>query len=142
MYNYHICRYDIILDCAKMGPEYVRMKGYPHDTYIALNSPLLNNFDHHGLIMGMVKNLGDLLKFNIPKAENKSCVKWGFFIPSQTGINVLQKLVENEEVCSEIPEFYCTKNSLICIFYSVVRRSYLSFNRYILFKICHRHTRE
>ncbi|KAG5346359.1 RT4I1 protein, partial [Acromyrmex charruanus] len=108
--------YDIILDCAKLGPEYVKMKGYPHDTYIALNSPLLNNFDHHGLIMGMAKNLEDLLKFNIPKAENKSCVKWGFFIPSQTGINILQKLVENEEVCSEIPEFYCTKNSIILYF--------------------------
>jgi len=92
------------------------MKGYPHSTYIALNSPLLNNFDHHGLIMGMAKNLGDFLKFNIPKTENKSCVKWGFFIPSQTGINVLQKLVENEEVCSEIPKFYCIKNSIILYF--------------------------
>ena len=89
------------------------MKGYPHDNYIALNSPMLNNFDHHGLILGMAKNLGDLLKFNIPKAENKSWVKWGFFIPSQTGIDVLQKLVENEEVCSGIPEFYYTKNSNI-----------------------------
>jgi len=80
------------------------MKGYPHDTYIALNSPMLKNFDHHGLVMGMAKNLGDLLKFNIPKAENKSCVKWGFFIPSRTGIDVLQNLVENEEVCLEIPD--------------------------------------
>ncbi|XP_012054771.1 PREDICTED: reticulon-4-interacting protein 1, mitochondrial [Atta cephalotes] len=98
--------YDIILDCAKLGPEYVRMKRYPHDTYIALNSPLLNNFDHHGLIMGMAKNLGDFLKFNIPKTENKSCVKWGFFIPSQTGINVLQKLVENEEIVPVIQQVY------------------------------------
>ncbi|XP_018352213.1 PREDICTED: reticulon-4-interacting protein 1, mitochondrial [Trachymyrmex septentrionalis] len=98
--------YDIILDCAKLGPEYVRMKGYPHDNYIALNSPMLNNFDHHGLILGMAKNLGDLLKFNIPKAENKSWVKWGFFIPSQTGIDVLQKLVENEEIVPVIQQVY------------------------------------
>lgn len=132
----------MILDCANQGPEYVRMKGYPHDTYIALNSPLLKNFDHHGLVMGMVQNLGDLLKFNVPKVENKSCVKWGFFIPSQTGINVLQDLVEDEKVCSEIPEtcVYFTKDSVI--FNSVVCRSYLLFSRCILFKICHRHMKD
>ena len=92
-------RYDIILDCANRGPEHVRLKGYPHSTYIALNAPFLKNTDQHGLIVGMAKNVQNLLRFNIPTAENKSCVKWGFFIPSQTGINVLQKLVENKEVC-------------------------------------------
>lgn len=131
----------MILDCANQGPEHVRMKGYPHDTYIALNSPLLKNFDHHGLVMGMAQNLSDLLKFNIPKAENKSCVKWGFFIPSQTGINILQKLVENEQVYTKIPAFlYFIKNSIILYF--MVCRSYLSFSRCILFKICHRHMRD
>lgn len=94
----------MILDCANQGPEHVRIKGYPHDTYITLNSPLLKNVDHHGLIMGMVRNFGDLLKFNIPKAENKSCVKWGFFMPSRIGINFLQKLVENEEVYLKISD--------------------------------------
>ncbi|KYN08499.1 Reticulon-4-interacting protein 1, mitochondrial [Cyphomyrmex costatus] len=98
--------YDIILDCAELGLEYVRTKGYPHDTYITLNSPLLKNVDHHGLVMGMAKNLEDLLKFNIIKRENKSCVKWGFFIPSQTGINVLQKLVENEEIVPVVQQVY------------------------------------
>ncbi|XP_012537852.1 reticulon-4-interacting protein 1, mitochondrial [Monomorium pharaonis] len=98
--------YDMILDCANQGPEHVRMKGYPHDTYIALNSPLLKNVDHHGLIMGMARNLGDLLKFNIPNAENKSCVKWAFFMPSQTGINVLQKLVENGKIVPVVQQVY------------------------------------
>jgi len=98
--------YDIILDCANQGPEHVRKKGYPHDTYIALNSPMLKNFDNHGLVMGMAQNLSDLLRFNIPKAENKSSVKWGFFIPSQTGINVLQKLVENEEIVPVVQQVY------------------------------------
>lgn len=98
--------YDIILDCANQGPEYVKMKGYPHSTYIALNSPLLKNTDQHGLVMGMVKNVQDLLKFNISKRENKSCVKWGFFVPSQTGINVLQKLVENKEIVPVVQQVY------------------------------------
>ncbi|KMQ96511.1 reticulon-4-interacting protein mitochondrial-like protein [Lasius niger] len=99
-------RYDIILDCANRGPEHVRMKGYPHSTYIALNSPLLKNTDQHGLVVGMAKNVQDFLKFNIPTVENKSCVKWGFFIPSQTGINVLQKLVENKEIVPVVQQVY------------------------------------
>ncbi|XP_011865975.1 PREDICTED: reticulon-4-interacting protein 1, mitochondrial [Vollenhovia emeryi] len=98
--------YDMILDCANQGPEHVRTRGYPHDTYIALNSPLLKNFDNHGLIMGMAQNLGDLLKFNIPKVENRSCVKWGFFIPSQTGISVLQKFVEDEKIVPVVQQVY------------------------------------
>ncbi|XP_029155536.1 reticulon-4-interacting protein 1, mitochondrial isoform X2 [Nylanderia fulva] len=98
--------YDIILDCANRGPEHVRMKGYPHSTYIGLNSPLLKNTDQHGLVIGMAKNVQDFLKYNIPKAENKSCVKWGFFIPSQSGINVLQKLVENKEIVPVVQQVY------------------------------------
>ncbi|KAL6429070.1 hypothetical protein ACFW04_008099 [Cataglyphis niger] len=98
--------YDIILDCANQGPEYVRMKGYPHSTYIALNSPLLKNTDQHGLVVGMAKNVQDFLKFNIPRQENKSCVKWGFFIPSQTGIKVLQKLVENKEIVPVVQQVH------------------------------------
>lgn len=95
-------RYDIILDCANQGPEYVKMKGYPHNTYIALNSPLLKNIDQHGLVVGMIKNVENLLKLNIPGTENKSNVKWGFFIPSQIGINVLQNFVENKKACINI----------------------------------------
>ncbi|KAL6255121.1 hypothetical protein P5V15_013451 [Pogonomyrmex californicus] len=98
--------YDIILDCANQGPKFIRMKGYPHNIYITLNSPMLKNFDHHGLIVGMARNLRDILKFNIPSANNKSCVKWGFFIPSQTGIKVLQKFVENEEIVPVVQEVY------------------------------------
>jgi len=46
----------------------------------------------------MVKNLGDLLKFNIPKTENESWVKWGFFVPSRTGIDVLEEFVNSGKV--------------------------------------------
>lgn len=103
---------------------------------------MLKNFDNHGLVMGMAQNLSDLLRFNIPKAENKSSVKWGFFIPSQTGINVLQKLVENEEVCSEILDTISIFTKDSAILYFVVCRSYLSSSKCTLFKICHRHMRD
>lgn len=92
-------RYDIILDCAKQGPEQVRMKGYLYNTYIMLNSPMLRNFDQRGLILGALQNLGDIARFNIPILQNKGgCVKWGFFMPDQMGINFLQQLVESGKV--------------------------------------------
>ncbi|XP_014484245.1 PREDICTED: reticulon-4-interacting protein 1, mitochondrial [Dinoponera quadriceps] len=98
--------YDIILDCAKQGPELVRKKGYPCDTYVTLNSPMLRNFDQYGLIMGTIQNLGDIARLNIPIAQNKGCVKWGFFVPDQTGMNVLQGLVESGRIVPVIQEVY------------------------------------
>lgn len=94
-------RYDIILDCAKQGPEQVRMKGYQYDTYVTLNSPMLSNFDRHGLALGVLQNLTDITRFNIPLVQNKGgYVKWGFFVPDQTGISVLQGLVDSGKVGS------------------------------------------
>lgn len=96
MYDF---RYDIILDCCNQGIDAVRAKGYSHNTYIGLNSPLLKNFDQYGLIAGSAKNIGDLIRYNAPILGNKSSVKWGFFTPSQTGINQIQKFVEKKKVC-------------------------------------------
>ncbi|CAK9817971.1 Reticulon-4-interacting protein 1 homolog, mitochondrial [Anthophora quadrimaculata] len=98
--------YNIILDCANQGPNQIRLKGYPHCTYITLNSPLLKNIDQHGLITGTVKNIGELVKYNIPIVENKSAVKWGFFAPSQTGIKALQECVEGGEIVPVVKKVY------------------------------------
>ncbi|XP_033325971.1 NAD(P)H oxidoreductase RTN4IP1, mitochondrial isoform X2 [Megalopta genalis] len=98
--------YSIILDCANQGPYEIRSKGYPHCTYITLNSPLLKNIDQHGLIAGAVKNVGELIRYNVPTVENKSCVKWGFFAPSQTGIKTLQEYVESGEVVPVVKKVY------------------------------------
>lgn len=94
--------YYIILDCANQGPNHIRSKGYPHSSYITLNSPLLKNIDQHGLITGTMKNISELVKYNIPISESKACVKWGFFTPSQTGIKVLEEFVENGKVSIHI----------------------------------------
>ncbi|EFN76030.1 Reticulon-4-interacting protein 1 [Harpegnathos saltator] len=102
--------YDIILDCAKQGPEYVREKGYLYNTYITLNSPMLKNFDQHGLILGALQNLGDIARFNIPIAQNKGCVKWGYFMPNQTGINFLQELVESGKIIPVVQQVYPFKD--------------------------------
>lgn len=86
------------MDCANQGPDMIRLKGYPHSTYITLNSPILKNTDQHGLIAGTVKNIGELLKYNMSIVENRSTVKWGFFTPSTSGIKTLKELVETEKV--------------------------------------------
>ena len=86
------------MDCCNQGPDVVQSKGYPHCNYITLNSPLLKNIDEHGLICGSMKNFADLLKYNLPINEKKSLVKWGFFAPSPTGINMIQELVERKQV--------------------------------------------
>lgn len=98
--------YNIILDCANQGPNEIRSKGYPHCTYITLNSPLLKNIDQHGLIAGTMKNIGELVKYNIPTVENKSFVKWGFFTPSQTGIKTLRDFVENGKIIPVVKKVY------------------------------------
>lgn len=98
--------YDIILDCCNQGPDEIKKKGYLHSTYITLNSPLLKNIDEHGLICGSVKNIGDLLKYNIPIKDNKSFVKWGFFAPSSTGIKMIQKLVESNAIKPVVKKVY------------------------------------
>ncbi|KZC06101.1 Reticulon-4-interacting protein 1, mitochondrial [Dufourea novaeangliae] len=98
--------YNIILDCANHGPYKIRSKGYPHCTYITLNSPLLKNIDRHGLIAGTVKNIGELMKYNIPSVENKSFVKWGFFTPSQVGIKALQEFIESGKIIPVVKKVY------------------------------------
>ncbi|XP_017875624.1 reticulon-4-interacting protein 1, mitochondrial [Ceratina calcarata] len=98
--------YNLILDCANQGPEQIRLKGYPHSTYITLNSPLLKNTDQHGLIAGTVKNIGELVKYNMPVVDNKSTVKWAFFTPSETGIKMFKEFVQNGEVVPVVKKVY------------------------------------
>ncbi|XP_029052878.1 reticulon-4-interacting protein 1 homolog, mitochondrial-like [Osmia bicornis bicornis] len=98
--------YYIILDCANQGAYHVRSKGYPHSSYITLNSPLLKNIDQHGLITGTMKNISELVRYNIPISESKASVKWGFFTPSQTGIKVLEEFVENGKIMPVVKKVY------------------------------------
>ncbi|KAJ8673591.1 hypothetical protein QAD02_004853 [Eretmocerus hayati] len=98
--------YSIILDCCNQGPDAVKSKGYPHCTYITLNSPLLRNVDENGLILGTIKNFGDLIKHNIPTNDKLSLVKWGFFAPSPTGIETIQDLVERKQIVPVVQEVF------------------------------------
>ncbi|KAF7385313.1 hypothetical protein V1477_000809 [Vespula maculifrons] len=98
--------YDIILDCSNQGPDLINSKGYPYYTYITLNSPLLKNIDQLGLIAGTFKNLGDIFKYNIPKSNNKGSVKWGLFVPSETGMSMLHDFVECGQIVPVVKQIY------------------------------------
>ncbi|XP_023287518.1 reticulon-4-interacting protein 1 homolog, mitochondrial isoform X2 [Orussus abietinus] len=102
--------YDIILDCANQGPDLIKVKGYPHSTYITLNSPMLKNIDKYGLFGGGIKNIVDILKYNIYEPQKIGSVKWGFFVPSRTGLNMLQTLVESGKVKPVVMEVYAFKD--------------------------------
>lgn len=54
--------------------------------------------DENGLLFGSLKNLSTILEQNVTLNENRSFVKWGFFAPSSTGIETIQKLVEANQV--------------------------------------------
>lgn len=90
--------YDIILDCAGKGSEYATSLPWTFGSYITFKSPLLKNFDAHGLIAGGLKNARDLISSNLTKASGSGTVKWGYFMPSQSGIQYLSKLAESKKL--------------------------------------------
>lgn len=90
--------YDIILDCAGKGSDYANALPWSFGSYITFKSPLMKNFDTHGLIAGSIVNVRDLITSNLSAMERKGSVKWGYFMPAQSGIKYLKKLAENRKL--------------------------------------------
>lgn len=89
--------YDIILDCAKFGYDKVPSE-WRYNKFITLNSPLMNNTDNFGLLGGFAASAKDLLLANFAKCPQGQSVRWGFFTPSQSGIQFIDKLVKNGKI--------------------------------------------
>lgn len=102
--------YDIILDCAGKGSEYAATLPWTFKDYITFKSPILKNFDAHGLISGGIRNATDLLSNNMTKLNNNGFVKWGYFLPAPNGIEYLKKLVENKKLLPIIDSVYSFEN--------------------------------
>ncbi|XP_034943991.1 reticulon-4-interacting protein 1, mitochondrial [Chelonus insularis] len=100
--------YHIVLDCSNQKLDDIPHKKYSYDNYITLNSPLLRHVDDYGIVAGFAKNISSFLKSNVMqlKKSNKGCIKWGFFVPSSTGINMLQTLVENKQLIPVVEKIY------------------------------------
>nr|CAI5830303.1 unnamed protein product [Callosobruchus analis] len=90
-------RYNLILDCAKVGYEKIPST-WQYDTYITLNSPLLHNTDKQGLFAGLAISAKDFLKSNIDSCQKGSQVRWGFFVPSADGFKFLHDLISKEKI--------------------------------------------
>lgn len=90
--------YDIILDCAGKGSEYAGTLPWTFGSYITFKSPLLKNFDSHGLVAGGIRNARDLFASNLSSLNGNGNVKWGYFWPAQNGIQYLKTLAENRQL--------------------------------------------
>lgn len=101
--------YHIILDCAGKGTEYANTLPWMFNDYITFSSPLLKNFDNHGLISGSLMNLRSLVNSNLPR-YGEGNVKWGYFIPAQSGIKYLKNLAEKNKILPIIDSVFSYEN--------------------------------
>ncbi|CAH1960537.1 unnamed protein product [Acanthoscelides obtectus] len=88
-------RYNIILDCAKIGYDKIPAT-WQYDTYITLNSPLLTNTDKQGLLAGLAVSARDFVKSKIDSCQKGSQVKWRFFVPSADGFKFVHDLISKK----------------------------------------------
>lgn len=99
--------YDIILDCAGKGVDYATQVQWKFDQFITLSSPLLRNFDAHGMSIGLFKNMFSLLDSNVQSVtKHRGLTKWGFFVPAPQGIEYLRKLQNRKKLASVIDRVY------------------------------------
>ncbi|KAK5646157.1 hypothetical protein RI129_004621 [Pyrocoelia pectoralis] len=98
-------KFDIILDCAKFGHTNIP-NSWKYDRYVTLNSPLLINTDSHGLVYGLVSSAYDLLSANIKKCSSGQSVRWGFFNPSEKGLQFINDLLQNNQVTPTIHKVF------------------------------------
>lgn len=102
--------YDIILDCAGKGSEYATALPWTFGTYVTFKSPLLKNFDAHGLIAGGFMNARDLITSNLASLNRNGSVKWGYFMPASSGIEYLKKLAEDQKLLPIIDSTFTYEN--------------------------------
>ncbi|XP_034251328.1 reticulon-4-interacting protein 1 homolog, mitochondrial [Thrips palmi] len=97
-------QFDVILDAAGLGPDagpYAScLKQWSNAKYITLRSPLLKNFDEHGLVLGALKSAADLVQPNITTGalSQGATMRWGFFMPCNAALDEIQLLVEAGKV--------------------------------------------
>ncbi|XP_059483495.1 reticulon-4-interacting protein 1 homolog, mitochondrial-like [Neocloeon triangulifer] len=110
--------YDLILNAAGLSgtPHIDNIKEWRLARYVTLSPPLLRNSDEFGVPVGTVKSVLDASMQNLQSLRSKGAlVQWGFFAPSQKGLQQLGKLVADGKVkpvvhkkfkFSELPEAF------------------------------------
>lgn len=94
--------YDIILDCASLGPDYAKQVPWKFDQYITFTTPMLRNIDTFGLGVGLLKNAFNLLENNVHSIVNhRALIKWAYIVPAPHAIEYLKNLVERKQVSTQ-----------------------------------------
>lgn len=73
-------------------------KTWQYESYITLNSPLLVNNDKYGLLGGLVTSASNLLESNATRILSGKTVRWGYFVPSNTGFRFIHNLICQDKV--------------------------------------------
>ncbi|XP_026479299.1 reticulon-4-interacting protein 1, mitochondrial-like [Ctenocephalides felis] len=99
--------FDIIFDCAGLGPQGAGKYPWKYLSYITLSSPMLRNTDELGMLAGMVKNISNLLEPNIKSySSGQGVIHWAFFRPSLEGLIYLRELVCSEKLKPYVNEVF------------------------------------
>lgn len=99
--------YDIILDCAGLGCDYASQIPWKFDQYITFTSPLMKNFDSHGLGAGLFKNIVNMIETNVEAVmKHRGLPKWAFFVPAPQGIEYLRRLAERGKLTTVIDSVF------------------------------------
>lgn len=91
--------FDIILDCAGQGVDYVTKVPWKFDQYITFSSPMLRNIDSNGIGIGFFKNIISLLESNVQTlTKYRALSKWAYFVPAPQGIEYLKKQADRHKI--------------------------------------------
>lgn len=108
-------QFDIVLDAAGVGPDAGQyaacLKNWSNAKYVTLKSPLLKNFDEHGMILGALRSAADLVQPNITSGAltRGSSLRWGFFLPCDAALDEIQLLTEAGKISPCIQKVYSFK---------------------------------
>lgn len=92
-------QFDIILDCAGLGPEHAIKLPWKYQKYITLIPPLLNDTDSSGIVAGSINSVLKLLTQNARSRYNKKgTIQWGIFRADRKGIEYLTELTQNNKL--------------------------------------------
>lgn len=107
------CRYDLILDAAGIPYNSIckytaLLKCWSFSGFITLRSPILQNTDSFGMVAGMLKNAYDLVIPNIVSGAlfKGSSIRWGTFMPLESGIKELTRLAEEKKLVVPIDSVF------------------------------------
>ncbi|XP_050306715.1 reticulon-4-interacting protein 1 homolog, mitochondrial [Anthonomus grandis grandis] len=102
-------KYHIIFDAANMGIQNIP-NSWQYESYITLNSPLLVNNDKYGLLGGLITSAGNLIESNITRMCSGKSVRWGYFVPSNSGFRFIHELICRGKIRPVIQEQFKFKD--------------------------------